>query len=480
MTNETNPRRPAPRPPLLRALALALVVALCAIFVDVSGAARSVPDVLSAALSRTASVALASPSADDPTTAAIQAVIQKANDEQQQAFAANDPTIMKDTSTSSYYDEMVQTNRGLSDNGVTGIKLLKLEWGDVTLTNDTTATATTYETWQTTYNDGTTDVSRDLNQYTLVLENGTWKIQNDEHPGDTPSGTPGQAPSTPTNPGPPSTRVNPGRQDVSHNWSGYAATGGTYTSVTGTWTVPQSDGSVRYGTVATWVGIGGVTSHDLVQAGTMATSSGSGSVQYEAWIETLPQAAHRIALAVKPGDSVTVAIDEAGTNQWQIAFKNNTTGATYQTTVNYTSSHSSAEWVAEAPVAGRRIAPLDNFGTVTFTDASAVKNGNTVNIAEAGGKPITLVDFFNNTLATPSAITADGSGFSVTRNATPTTQPAPSIGGFPGQGGFPGSGRSRGNGSGSNNGNGNGRSTPPRTPFGGGQNSPFGSDWPII
>ena len=470
MTQETKPSRAAPRIPLWRVLALALVLALYAV---AAGAPGALPG-----LGHSVSVAWASPAHDEPTTAAIRAVIEKANDAQQQAFAAKDPTPMKDTSTSSYYDDMVQTNQGLIDNGVAAIKLLKLEWGDVTLTSDTTATATTYETWQTTYRDGTTDVSRDLNQYTLVLESGVWKIQNDDHPGDNPAGAPGQTPATPTNPGPPSTRVNPNRQDISHNWSGYAATGGNYTSVTGTWTVTQSDGAVRFGTAATWVGIGGVTSHDLVQAGTMSTSRGNGSVQYQAWIETLPQAAKPISLAVKPGDSVTVSINETGTNRWQIAFKNNTTGATYETTVNYTSTHSSAEWVTEAPVAGWRIAPLDNFGTITFSDASAVKDSATVNIAEAGGKPITLVDFFNNTLATPSAITPDGSGFSVTRNATPTTtQPAPGIGGFPGQG-VPGSGRSRGNGSGSNNGNGPGAQ--PRPPFGGGQNNPFGSGWPII
>src|SRR5205807_5356173 len=57
-------------------------------------------------------------------------------------------------------------------------------------------------------------------------------------------------------------------QNTSHNWSGYAATSGTYTGVTGTWTVPAPGINSAPGVGATWVGIGGVSSHDLIPAGT--------------------------------------------------------------------------------------------------------------------------------------------------------------------------------------------------------------------
>lgn len=435
-------------------LALALVLALCATVVSVAGPLPAVGDWLAGVGG--ARVAWAAPSADDATTAAIQAVIQRANDAQEAAFAARNPAAMKDTATSAYYDEMAQTNADLARAGVTAIKLLRLEWGPVTLTDGATATATTYETWQTTYADGTTDVSRDPNVYTLVLDGGAWKIQTDEH-GTTAPASGAQTPTAPAGQTPPATRVNPASADVSHNWSGYAATGGGFTSVTGTWTVPQSDGTVRFGSAATWVGIGGVTSADLVQAGTMETSLGNGSVQYQAWVETLPQASRRVAFTVSPGDSVTVSISEAQTAQWTIAFKNNTTGETYQTTVRYTSSHSSAEWVQEAPSTGRSIVPLDNFGAVAFTGGSAVKDGQTLTIAQAGGQPITMVNASNQALATPSALTTDGGGFTVTRTASATTTTTtPSLGRPSGQGGY----RSRGG--------------QPRSPLGGGSVSPFG------
>src|SRR5207249_4327735 len=59
---------------------------------------------------------------------AVMAVIQQANDEQQQAYSSHDPAIMRDTATASYYDELVQTQRDLENGGVSSIKLLGLEW----------------------------------------------------------------------------------------------------------------------------------------------------------------------------------------------------------------------------------------------------------------------------------------------------------------------------------------------------------------
>src|SRR5690242_21850703 len=114
----------------------------------------------------------------------------------------------------------------------------------------------------------------------------------------------------------------------------------------------------------------------------------------------LPRASRPVPLQVHPGDSITVDIAEQSTDQWLIHFSNNTTGQTYDTTQTYTSSHSSAEWVEEAPSSAGRggILPLDNFGTIQFTGGSAVKNGQTVNIAESGARAITMVGNNNQAL----------------------------------------------------------------------------------
>src|SRR5205823_1395812 len=122
--------------------------------------------------------------------------------------------------------------------------------------------------------------------------------------------------------------------------------------------------------------IGGVNSRDLIQAGTQDVASGTGQSQFEAWIELLPAASQQVPLAVAPGDSVTVSIDEQGTGpgMWQIDFKNNTSGQTYQTMVQYTSSESSVEWIEEAPAGRGGVLPLDNFGSVSFSGATATQN----------------------------------------------------------------------------------------------------------
>lgn len=212
----------------------------------------------------------------------------------------------------------------------------------------------------------------------------------------------------------------PSGQNTSQNWAGYATTAGTNTGVTGTWTVPQPMVAGRSAVGATWVGIGGVTSRDLLQAGTQDATFGN-QTQFQAWIEMLPQASQQVPLAVAPSDSVTVSINEmgAGSGSWQISLMNNTSGQSFQTTVNYTSSESSADWIEEAPSGPGGVLPLDNFTSVSFTGTSAHQDGTTVNLQEAGAQPITLLNANNQALAVPSAIGGDGSSFQVTRTCAP-------------------------------------------------------------
>lgn len=357
----------------------------------------------------------------DPTTA-IQAVVEKANQEQQDAVAQNNPSLMKDTATSGYYTQITQANQQMATGGVASIKLVKLVWGGVTLNSSTTATATTTETWQTTYTDGTVEVDTNQNVYTLVLSGGSWLIQSDDQPTSSQSGstttattTPASTPTSGSSSAVATATIPVSQTSQSNNWSGYSVTGGTYTSVTGTWVVPQDNGSGSAGATATWVGIGGVSSRDLIQAGTQETSNGSGAVQYQAWVETLPQASQNVPFTVSPGDSVTVTITETdpSTQTWSIEFKNNTTGKTYQTSTQYSSSNSSAEWIQEAPTSGRRLVPVDSYGLVQFSNAMATKDGNSVTIAEAGATPITMVDSSGNAVSSPTSLTADGKGFRV-------------------------------------------------------------------
>src|SRR5207237_3084600 len=56
--------------------------------------------------------------ADAPAAveATLRAVVQRANEAQQEAFALGDPTPMRDSATDDYYAELVQTNRDMAAN----------------------------------------------------------------------------------------------------------------------------------------------------------------------------------------------------------------------------------------------------------------------------------------------------------------------------------------------------------------------------
>lgn len=341
----------------------------------------------------------------DSAQAAIMDTIRRANAAQQQALATGNPTPMRDSSTAAYYEEMQRINGDLTNGGITAIELVRMDFGQITV-NGNSAKATTTETWRSTLDDGTTDETTDRNEYSLVAENGSWKIESDDHPDSAASGGQGTQPTSPAR-----TAPNTG---VSRNWAGYVATGGTFTSISGTWTIAEPTAATA-GIDATWVGIGGFGSDDLVQAGTQANVTRSGDVRYTAWIERLPGAAQTVALTVSGGDSVTVTLTEQSSGQWLVSLWNNTTGKSYDTTVRYASTRSSAEWIEEAPSSGRGVVPLDDFGSVRFTSSAARMDGRDISIKDAGGKPVTMADASGQTLASPSGLGADGSSFTVTR-----------------------------------------------------------------
>lgn len=371
----------------------------------ISPATRT-PSSVSSPAATPATSAVPTPTTTPAATAAasaVTAVIEKANQEQQLALAQKDTTVMRDTATAAYYSQLVQTQQAMRQAGVTAIKLVSLIWGAVTV-QGTNAQAATTETWQVTYANGNTQQNTDRNVYTLVQQGGAWLIANDVQVGSSNNSQPGA-----------------GGPNQSRNWSGYAATGGTFTAVSGTWTVPQVSASSSAGSAdATWVGIGGVSANDLIQAGTQAAVNGSGQVSYTAWLEMLPQTPQPVTLTIQPGDVISVSISQTTAGSWQVSISDQTTAKSYQTTVQYSSSLSSAEWIEEAPssVSSRaRVITLDDFGRVQFQGASTELNGQQVTIAQAGGQPITMYGQ-SGAIATTSALGSDGASFTVTRVAS--------------------------------------------------------------
>ena len=155
----------------------------------------------------------------------------------------------------------------------------------------------------------------------------------------------------------------------------------------------------------------GLTTTDL-GGGPRRLSSASSILRL---VETLPQPSRDVPLAVDAGDTVTVSLVQGAAGEWSLTIRNATSGGVYNGTVTYASSASSAEWIEEAPSAGKGVVLLDQFGSVRFTNATAVKDGQTVTPAAAGVTAVTMVTRSGVTLASPSDLGSDGASFTVTR-----------------------------------------------------------------
>jgi hypothetical protein len=204
------------------------------------------------------------------------------------------------------------------------------------------------------------------------------------------------------------------------NWSGYAVTpsGNNITAVSSTFTVPAA-GLVPPGFAATWTGIGGYNTSDLIQAGTAEQSAPNNPLvgpQYYAWYELLPASETQLtgctgdpSCTVTPGDSITVDISQVSGNSWSISM----TDAghwSWSKDVTYSSSESSGEWILEAPTLVTQTT-LANVGTVHFGPTSTyTAGGSTKTIAQGDPTQIDLGTGVVNE-ATPSALASDGQSF---------------------------------------------------------------------
>ncbi len=229
--------------------------------------------------------------------------------------------------------------------------------------------------------------------------------------------------------------------NLSGNWAGYVAPGSGITQVTGEWTVPPI-GAVP-GASATWVGIGGYSTSDLIQTGTQQVGAPlnaiAGGSSYAAWFELLPNAPTYL-FGVSPGDHMQASVTDLGgtcsgspdagtagttTSNWSIVITDVSTGRSQPETVCYSSSQSSAEWIHEAPsvavvpipVGGPVTVTFDGNNTATGTFASGGASGD---IAATRAVPVIALPLETAV----SSLDSDGNGFSVCTYALTCSPPA--------------------------------------------------------
>ena len=241
---------------------------------------------------------------------------------------------------------------------------------------------------------------------------------------------------------------------VSSNWAGYAVAGSSkspvrFRSVSAHWVQPSATCTGGQSYSGFWVGLGGYeqSSQSLEQIGTEANCSSSGAADDYAWYELVPKAPVTVSLKVHPGDEIVASVTVVG-HGVTLGLRDLTTGARYQTTQRAAVVDvSSAEWIAEAPSLcyapnSCRVLPLADFGSVAFSDSSATSSGGHAMPIDASlwsPDALELLDFgdglgsapFGGPLAaaaaTPTALTATGSAFSVAwqQASAPSRTPLP-------------------------------------------------------
>ncbi len=261
---------------------------------------------------------------------------------------------------------------------------------------------------------------------------------------------------------------------VSENWAGYEATNGSsdFSAASGSWVQPTAKcppGSPSYS--AFWVGLGGGSqgSSALEQTGTQSDCTASGSTQYYAWYELVPAAPVKLSLTINPGDKMYARVAVSGTTV-SLTLEDKTTGASVDKTLHMSNPDTStAEWVAEAPSACTSSMqnctplPLSDFGSVKFTSAYATSAGHTGSIGDWSTQAISLAPSSSNDYAgygyggfgydttsggtsnsagaQPSSLSSDGTYFTVTYEANPSSsQTASDTGSGYGYGGYGGYG----------------------------------------
>jgi hypothetical protein len=221
------------------------------------------------------------------------------------------------------------------------------------------------------------------------------------------------------------------------NWAGYAdlpTAGHKVTSVATAFTVPAAT-ILPPGFSATWAGVGGYSTSDLIQAGVAEDSFPSDPLlgdQYYAWYEVLPAGNVQLtdcfgdpACTVTPGDRVTVSIVEGSGTNWTISMSD-AGHWSWSTQLSYASSNSSAEWIQEAPQLDGLQTPIADDGTVTLGPGNtyAIDGGTPADVA--AGAPVQIVLSPAGALineATPSSLGADGDSFNVCSYSQTCTAP---------------------------------------------------------
>lgn len=196
---------------------------------------------------------------------------------------------------------------------------------------------------------------------------------------------------------------------TSSNWSGYAAHGGTYTSVSASWVEPTghcSGSAHKYSSF--WVGLDGYSSGTVEQAGSEVDCNGR-TAKYYSWFEMYPKYPVVFGNAVRPGDHFHGSVTYNGGGRFTLRLSDVTRGWTHTVHRSLGSARrSSAEVIVEAPSSSQGVLPLADFGTVHITQAKV--NGSRI----AARHPTKIIMASGGTRKDSVSALINGQNFSAT------------------------------------------------------------------
>jgi hypothetical protein len=193
--------------------------------------------------------------------------------------------------------------------------------------------------------------------------------------------------------------------DTSDNWSGgiVNAPSGTFTSVSGQWTIPNpvattNDGTRYYSSF--WIGIDGSGgSSDVFQAGVECEAvGGSGGAQQTIypWWEWYPEDEVQITnLPTAVGDVLSCALTVVSSTSGNVFLKNVTNGTAVSFQISpppgTTLVGNCAEWIAERPEVDGALTELVDYGEVNFSSCDAGASAGAT-VQSSSGDSINMLD----------------------------------------------------------------------------------------
>ncbi|KAJ8468948.1 hypothetical protein ONZ51_g9312 [Trametes cubensis] len=201
----------------------------------------------------------------------------------------------------------------------------------------------------------------------------------------------------------------------SSNWAGAVLISdsvNTFTSVTGTFIVPiprEPSGESGFHSASAWVGIDGDTCQTAILQTGIDMSVDGDDISYDAWYEWFPDFAFDFTgIDIHLGDTITTTVVATSLTSGTATIINHSTDQEVSHTFSLQPPlcQENAEWIVEDFQEDGELVPLANWGTVTFTDASAGTpegsfgpgpSGNIINM-EQDGNVLTYVTVLDSTV----------------------------------------------------------------------------------